>query len=662
MIRKTAPRLLAAVGLAAILFWVNAYVCREMFSSGPVHTNSMQGFWIAMAQKGRGWFWPHWWPYWDCGMPFEFVYAPLIPGLTALAAWVRRIPAEIAFQSVSALFFCLGPVTMFLLVWRITRSQGCGFGGALWYSLAAPTKLFLPDENFAWKHFWDARRFYLMAVWDETPHLTALALLPLVILALWLAMERRRPVYFAGAAAAIAAIALASDFGPVLVVLSMICLLFTVGRDHLAPNAALAIGAGAYGYAIACPFLSPANLFAIAISSGQGGHGWTLSSLTAFGLFVFGWAVLWACLRRWTTDRWLQFVSLFAYATTAIPLLETYLFRHFLPQPNRYRAESEFALALLMAFAGRAIYRRMPRSVWVGLVLFLAGLGAEQIVSHRKFAKLAIPAADARTTVEHRTATWAEANLAGARLMLPGSLGKWADVFTGVTQFGGGSWSTVYNGTEQIGADAVSAGGATPEEDARTSLLWLRAYGAGAVAIPGPNSTEVWRDIRHPAKFEGVLPRVWREDDVSLYTTGIHSLAHAVDEGVLVKRPPLGSSDTTQIERYVAAFGTNSRPPAEVRWTGSDCLSIALDTAPAEVVSIQITHYPGWKATANGVPRPLYRDGLGLMWLRPNCAGACRIELAYDGGFELRACRVVSYAAIFGGPLLLLLRRRRRVR
>jgi len=47
------------------------------------------------------------------------------------------------------------------------------------------------------------------------------------------------------------------------------------------------------------------------------------------------------------------------------------------------------------------------------------------------------------------------------------------------------------------------------------------------------------------------------------------------------------------------------------------------------------------------------------MWLRPNCAGPCNIELDYDGGLELLACRVISYAALFGAPLVLLRLRRR---
>ena len=50
--------------------------------------------------------------------------------------------------------------------------------------------------------------------------------------------------------------------------------------------------------------------------------------------------------------------------------------------------------------------------------------------------------------------------------------------------------------------------------------------------------------------------------------------------------------------------------------------------------------------------RALERDGLGLMWIRPGCNGACEVDLAYDGGWELRLCHYLSLAAI--AALLLL--------
>jgi hypothetical protein len=75
-------------------------------------------------------------------------------------------------------------------------------------------------------------------------------------------------------------------------------------------------------------------------------------------------------------------------------------------------------------------------------------------------------------------------------------------------------------------------------------------------------------------------------------------------------------------------------------------MTIHVSANSGQVVSIQVSYHPGWHVRAGGQDRTLNRDGLGLMWLQPNCAGPCEIELNYDGGLELRICRWISCAAI----------------
>jgi hypothetical protein len=61
---------------AAALLWINAYICRDLFRASTTYMNSMHGFWTAIAKLGGdGWFHPAWWPYWDCGIPFEYLRA-----------------------------------------------------------------------------------------------------------------------------------------------------------------------------------------------------------------------------------------------------------------------------------------------------------------------------------------------------------------------------------------------------------------------------------------------------------------------------------------------------------------------------------------------------------------------------------------------------------
>ncbi len=648
--RLRASEAIRAVAYAALLVWLNAYVCREMFVRYTPHMNSMQGFWIAMARLGgTGWFHSEWWRYWDCGSPLEFVYAPLVPAMSAWTAAVRGVPHDAAFQTVSGVVYCLGPVTLFVLAWRWMRAPGYAFAAALFYSLTAPSQLLMPDAQFAIQHLWDARRLYLAAAWDETPHLAALAILPLVILFLSLSIRTRRPVYYAATTLAIVVCALASDFGPVLTAMASLCLLFVLRRQDLVRNVLLTAGIGLFSYAICSPFLSPANLRAIReASAGGGGGSWSVGSFTALAIVAAGWALLWHYLPRWTPDWRLQFFALFAWLTGSVPLIGTYLDRQFLPQPGRYKVEMEFSVALLVIFAARPLFARIPRPLRVCLLFLCIALAGEHIVTERKFAKAVLAPADMTQTIEYRTSIWARDHLPGVRIMMPGSIGQWANAFTDIEQFGGGSWSLAYNQVQQRAKEGMYNGGDTAEEDARVSMAWLKAFGTGAIAVSGPQSQEFWKGFAHPTKFAGRLPVLWSADDVTIYGVPLRteSLAHVVPESALVRRAPASPRDTGEVEKYVAALEDGSLPKAEFRWEGANRIHIGTMAWPGQAISIQVTRHPGWHAKANGVSARIEADGLGLMWLQPGCHGPCDVQVEYDGGAELRICRLLSAMAL----------------
>jgi hypothetical protein len=653
--RLRAREVIQAVGYAVLLLWLNAYICREMFVRYTPRMNSMQGFWIALARHAGGdWFHPQWWRFWDCGAPLEFVYAPLVPALSAGIAAIRGIPHDAGFQTVSGLVYCLGPVTLFVMAWLLTRAPGYAFAAAVLYSLTSPSQLILPDAQYSIQHFWDARRFYVTTVWDETPHMTAVAVLPLVILFLSLSFRKHRLIYYAAAALAIAICSLASDFGPVITAMASLCLLFVLRRQNFLRNLLVTAGIGLFSYAICCPFLSPSNILAIRRASANGdGGSWNAGAFTALAIVAAGWALLWRYLPRWTVDWRFQFFALFAWLTASVPLMAAYLNRQFLPEPSRYKVEMEFAVALLVTFATRPFFSRIPRLLKVALLFLLVAFAGKQIVSERRFAKAVLAPTDVTQrdvtrTIEYRTSIWARDHLPGVRIMLPGTIGKWADAFTDIEQFSGGSWSVAYNPVQQRAVTAIYNGGGTAEQDARVSIAWLKAFGAGAVAVSGPKSQEYWKGFAHPAKFDGLLPALWSEDDVTLYRIPHRSdsLAHTVPESALVRRAPSSPRDTEKVEQYVAALEDESLPQAEFRWEGENRIHIRTIAGPGQIVSVQITHHPGWHAKANGVSRQIDADGLGLMWLRPGCNGSCDVQLEYDGGTELRICRRLSAAAL----------------
>jgi hypothetical protein len=192
----------------------------------------------------------------------------------------------------------------------------------------------------------------------------------------------------------------------------------------------------------------------------------------------------------------------------------------------------------------------------------------------------------------------------------------------------------------------------------------MKAYGVTAVAVSGPNSREYWKPFFHPTKFEGMLPVLWRAEDVTIY--GIlqprAGLAHVVSESALVARTPARANDTAGVERYVDALDDSSMPSAELRWNSKNEIRIRTNASAAQVLSVQVSYHPGWHASVEGHKREIKSDGLGLMWLRPGCSGTCEVELTYDGGWEQRILRWLSLVSIVGFfaflPVARLVRRR----
>jgi hypothetical protein len=291
---------LRAAAYIAILLWINLYIARDFFSGHTAYMNSMHGFWIALAKRGSGaLLHPSWWPYWDCGIPFEAAYAPLVPWLTAAWAAIFRTPFDMAFSSVTGMVYCLAPISLFLMAWGLTRAAGTSFLAALFYSLASPTQWIVPDGEFRWDRIWEARRLFLVSAWDDTPHLTALALLPLAMLFLALSIERRRRIYYACAALCIALMATASAFGPVMVAMSAAGLLAASPVKQWKRRALLIVGIGAYAYLMAIAFVPPSVLQAIRESTTVSDEEkWSLGSITGIAIALLGFSILRYLLRR----------------------------------------------------------------------------------------------------------------------------------------------------------------------------------------------------------------------------------------------------------------------------------------------------------------------------------------------------------------------------
>jgi len=636
---------LAAI-YSLVLIWINYYICREIFRTPTDSMASMHGYWIAMAERAEGsWFHLSWWPYWGCGMPFGFAYAPLVPALTAIWGALRHVPLGIAFNALTGAIYIATPVSLFLMAWILTRSPGYSFAAAAFYSLTSITQIIVPDPPFSWLNIWQAWRFTVVILWDETPHLTAVTLLPPAILLVWLSMVRPRWFYQAGAAVLIALATYASAFAPIGVMMACICVIAALDPARRGEYIRRLAGIGIAAYALAAATLPPSLITAMRSSAQSRYEGWNIGSFTAIALLFLGWAIVWIFARRIKTAP-LRFFVLFAYLTAAIPILAMGLNRSFLPQPRRYRLEAEMALVLAIVFGLRPLLEKIPRVVKAGIAVAALALAIEQVDTDRLYAKVLLKPPDIESTIEYRASLWADRNLPGVRIMLPGSIAEWAADFAPIDQFAGGSWSQDPNPIHPLALEAVFHGGTTPESDARVSLLWLKAYGVSAVAVSTPGGMEYWKPYAFPHKFDGVLPALWSEGGVTFYRVPQRStaLAHVVPAAAVIRRAPLTGADTAEIERYDAALDDASLPLATFEWIGRNQIRINSTATAGQAISVQVSYHPGWHAKAGGRNIAIHRDGLGLMWLES--PGPAEIILDYDGGLELRLCRAITYAAI----------------
>ena len=109
----------------AVLLWVNIYIGRDLFFAEYTgHSNSVHGLWMSMARlAGEHWFRPSWWPYFDGGIPFEHAYMPLAPALTALYAKLAGSSVAHAFNVITGLAYCLGPLALFAMALTAKRTR-----------------------------------------------------------------------------------------------------------------------------------------------------------------------------------------------------------------------------------------------------------------------------------------------------------------------------------------------------------------------------------------------------------------------------------------------------------------------------------------------------------------------------------------------------------
>jgi len=265
-------------------------------------------------------------------------------------------------------------------------------------------------------------------------------------------------------------------------------------------------------------------------------------------------------------------------------------------------------------------------------------------VKDYRFARGIIHPADTEHAPEFKEARWIQANLPGERVMVATD-GQWLfNLFADNPQIGAGHEPSAPNWMERVAVYTIYTGQNAAAEDGATSILWLKAFGCGAVVVPGAGSKDYYHSIANPRKFEGLLPVAWREAGDTIYRVPERSasLAHVIPRDAMVSRRPIHGLDVAPLRPYIAALDDPAAPIASLSWKDPDHGTIAAKTNPSDVISVQMTYDPGWQARVDGKPGVVHADQLGFIEIDPQCSGNCSIDLVFDGGPERKITLAVS--------------------
>jgi hypothetical protein len=644
------PRSLAAVretGYAGILAGLNLYFCHELFRTE--YFDNFQSNEGALASLGR--FFArhpgaHWFPLWNIGLPAENTYSPLAPAAIAMLSAASGISAPLALHIIAGLFFCLVPVAWFWAAWKWGVQAECALAGGLLYSLLSPTSLLFHALRSDLAHRADSRRMMDLVYYGDIAHMIALALLPLALVALERALRTGRARACLAAVALCGLTALSNAFGITTVALGSLALVAALEPREMRRALARLALLGTATYLCVSPLLTPRLLALTARNSQMVGGDFRFSLLTplGYGLLLGGLVALRIAARR---ARFLpRFVLGFAWLFGGIPLLYYTLHIPTLPQVLRYHLEIDMGICLLVALALWQL-PAVPRRSMAAVALLLA---VPLAIHVRRFDRGLLQPADILRTTEYRTSRWIDRNLPGVRTMVSGDVEFWFNLFSDNPQLSAGHEPFAPNFMQRVAVYTIYSGMNAGARDAEYSVFWLKAFGAGAVHVPGPASAEHYHPFVNPRKFEGVLPKLWQSGDDAIYAVPLRSpsLAHVIPAGAVVERQPIHGLDIGPAEAYVRALDDPALAPATLQWLSTDRARIRANFSGGQVLSVQVCYDPGWEARLGGRRQKLRADGLGMIVIEPDHAGTGEFDLEFTGGLERSLCRLASLFASAG--------------
>jgi hypothetical protein len=265
---------ICAVVLPLLIFLANFLIVRKLFVvEFTPYLFSTEGLFTTIARAVATYpFDLQWWPLWECGVPFQNSYQPMLPVAAGLYSHLTGVSPALSIHQCGAALFCIGPVFLYLMAWKMTGRPGTSFLASLAYSAISPYAWISTTIRQDLGGLWRLRRLQILAFYGEGPHTSAIALVPLAILFLYLGASRKKLWPGIAAGLVIGPAVLFNTFAAVIVGLAGLCLLATVATESRWKYLGFLVAVGALTYAWISPLSPPSVVAAMGTTGSTNAH------------------------------------------------------------------------------------------------------------------------------------------------------------------------------------------------------------------------------------------------------------------------------------------------------------------------------------------------------------------------------------------------------
>ena len=594
---------------------------------------------------------PNWQPLWYCGTRFDYIYPPAVRYGTALIALLGHASTAKGYHIYIGLLYVFGLVSVYWLVMVGSRSRAGAWLSAVAVALLSPC-LILSRALGNDSPWMIPQRLHVLMTYGEGPHISALSVLPAALAASFVALRTWRPAALALAAVLCAATVANNFYGATSLAISFPIVIWAVWlglRDRLV--LARAGGIVALTWGLSAFWLTPSYVRVTLMNLK-----WVSAPADPMARLFMAGAILLFCLASYRLanrrpDRsWAVFVTGAALIFTVDVLAALWFSVRVVGDPVRLSPEMDMALLLLMVLLITALWK-LPRLRIVAAVLTVVMFIPARVYLQHAYSPFP-RAASWEDQYERRIAKWVASNLPGERVMASGSIRFWYDAWFDLPQTMGGSDQGMLN--QGLPASVYQI---YHHDRGDISVLWLQALGTSAVIVPDATSPEVYHDYNFAGKFRGLVPTIFDDQHgTAIYRIPriYRSIGRVVDRAKIMATVAMTSGvDVEALKNYVSVIEA-PQPETSVTWSGFDAVRINANVAAGQVVLLQETYDPEWRAYENGKQLPIRPEQtLGFMLIDPG-PGNHLIEMRFDTPVANRMGQVLLAISLLatGGLLM----------